>query len=152
MFERWLTSLCAVAALAGCASGDPAAYVEELLAADANFAREAGARGVADAFDAYLTDDAIHLAPPGQPVEGRAAIVDNLRALDDGWALDWEPAHAEASVDGSLGWTWGRYALYRIETPQARQTGKYLTVWRRDRDGRWRVSADIGNPDPPVPD
>jgi ketosteroid isomerase-like protein len=106
----------------------------------------------AAAFGAYLADDAIELPRDGDAIVGRAAIVDGLEPLDDGWVLDWTPVHAEASSDGSLGWTWGRYELYREDSPHAKQRGKYLNVWRRDADGRWRVAADIGNVTPTVPD
>lgn len=140
-------------ALVGCASGgDPARDAESLLAADADFARHSRAHGAAAAFGAYLADDAIELPRDGDAIVGRAAIVDGLEPLDDGWVLDWTPVHAEASSDGSLGWTWGRYELYREDSPHAKQRGKYLNVWRRDADGRWRVAADIGNVTPTVPD
>jgi ketosteroid isomerase-like protein len=146
-------SIGALTTLGACASGGgAAAHVESLRAADAELARQSLARGAADAFDARLADDAIELPPGRGAVAGRTAIVDGLRALDDGWVLDRTPAHAEASADGSLGWTRGRYALYRRDTPHARETGEYLTVWRRGRDGRWRVAAEIGNPSPAAPD
>jgi ketosteroid isomerase-like protein len=29
-----------------------------------------------------------------------------------------------------------------------RQSGTYLTVWRKDKDGSWKVAADGGAPDP----
>ena len=147
------TAVAAVAALTACASGaDSGRYVESLLAVDNEFAAHSRAHGAADAFAAYLAEDAIELPRQGEAVTGRAAIVDGLRALDDGWVLDWTPVHAEASADGSLGWTWGRYALYRKDSPDSKATGKYLTVWRRGADGRWRAAADIGNQTPPTPD
>ena len=135
--------------LAACASGpDPAKEVEGLLEVDAEFARYSREHGAADAFERYLAEDAIQLPHQSDIVHGRVAIVDGLRALDDGWMLDWTPVHAEVSGDGSLGWTWGRYELYRRATPDAKSTGKYLNVWRKGTDGRWRVAADIGNQTP----
>ena len=146
-------SIGALATLAGCANGgDPAREAEALLATDADFARHSRAHGAAAAFEAYLADDAVELPREGDAIRGRAAVVDGLRALDDGWVLDWTPVHAESSDDGSLGWTWGRYELYRRDTPHAKAHGKYLNVWRRDEGGRWRVVADIGNVAPAAPD
>ena len=153
MSLRWLVMACVLVAQTACASGgDPATHVESLLETDAEFARYAREHGAADAFDRFLTDDAIDLQADSDAVTGRSAIVDRLRALDDGWVLDWTPVHAESSTDGSLGFTWGRWALYRAATPASRSTGKYLTVWRRGPDGRWRAAADIGNQMPAVPD
>ena len=144
---------CALIAQVACANaGDPAGGVESLLETDHEFARHSREHGAAAAFDRYLADDAIQLPDRGEVIHGRVAIVDGLQALEDGWVLDWTPAHAEVSDDGSMGWTWGRYELYRAATPDAKQLGKYLNVWRRGADGRWRVAADIGNQAPPVPD
>ena len=153
MSLRRLSIACAFLLHAACASGvDSATQVESLLETDAEFARYAREHGAANAFDRFLTDDAIELPAETDVVTGRPAIVDRLRALDDGWVLDWTPVHAEASTDGSLGFTWGRWALYRAATPGSRSTGKYLTVWRRGQDGRWRAVADIGNQTPAAPD
>ena len=153
MSLRWLFMAGALVALSACASGgDPATHVESLLETDAEFARYAREHGAADAFDRFLTDDAIELPTDADVVAGRPAIVDRLRALDDGWVLDWTPVHAESSADGSLGFTWGRWDLYRSATPDSRSSGKYLTVWRRGPDGRWRAAADIGNHTPAAPD
>ena len=153
MSLRWLFMAGALVALSACASGgDPATHVESLLETDAEFARYAREHGAADAFDRFLTDDANELPTDADVVAGRPAIVDRLRALDDGWVLDWTPVHAESSADGSLGFTWGRWDLYRSATPDSRSSGKYLTVWRRGPDGRWRAAADIGNQTPAAPD
>lgn len=148
-----MMSLTGLLLLGACASGpDPAKEVEALLGTDAAFARYSREHGAADAFDRYLDDDAIQLPDEADVVHGRVAIVDGLRALDDGWMLDWTPVHAEVSGDGSLGWTWGRYELYRRTTPDAKSTGKYLNVWRKGKDGQWRVAADIGNQTPAADD
>jgi ketosteroid isomerase-like protein len=153
MSLRRLSIACALLLHTACASGvDPATRVESLLETDAEFARYSREHGAADAFERFLSDDAIELPTDVDVVTGRPAIVERLRALDDGWVLDWAPVHAEASTDGSLGFTWGRWVLYRAATPGSRSTGKYLTVWRRGPDGRWRVAADIGNQAPAVPD
>jgi ketosteroid isomerase-like protein len=152
ILRRFAICLALTAQVACASSRDPARGVESLLETDHEFARYSREHGAADAFDRYLADDAIQLPDRGEVIQGRVAIVDGLRALDDGWVLDWAPVHAEVSDDGRMGWTWGRYSLYRVATPDSRQLGKYLNVWRRGPDGRWRVAADMGNQAPPVPD
>ena len=153
MSLRRFALCCVLAMQLGCVSGaDPAGETERLLETDHEFARYSREHGAADAFERYLTDDAVQLPNQGEVLHGRVAIVDSMRALDDDWVLDWTPVHAEVSADGSLGWTWGRYELYRGATPEAKSLGKYLNVWRRGSDGQWRVAADIGNQAPPVPD
>jgi ketosteroid isomerase-like protein len=31
-------------------------------------------------------------------------------------------------------------------------SGNYVTIWRRQPDGSWKVAVDIGNQDAPPPD
>ena len=52
---------------------------------------------------------------------------------------------------------------YAIETPNSEMTvtpkggkampdkGKYLTVWKKQADGSWKIYRDINNSDGPVP-
>ncbi|MDI6780166.1 MAG: DUF4440 domain-containing protein [Bacteroidota bacterium] len=58
---------------------------------------------------------------------------------------------AEVSNSGDLGYTWGTYKT-KFEGAQGKpleRTGKYLTVWKKQNDGGWKVIADIGNQDTP---
>jgi ketosteroid isomerase-like protein len=147
----WLT-LIAVWGLVACApTRGPDSPARELLLEDQAFARMSTERGAAAAFGEYLAADAIQLPERGDAIVGRAAITENLMPLAD-YVLDWTPVGAEASDDASLGYTWGRYRLHPKTDPDAVQVGKYLTVWRRSEDGRWRVVADIGNHEPLAPD
>jgi ketosteroid isomerase-like protein len=140
--------------LAGCASSEPEpaggspTVVRELLEADSAFNRLAQQRGLGEAFAVFAAPDGVLLPPVGPPAIGREAI---LREMSGGGAnLVWQPQHAEASRDGSMGWTWGTYE-FRAAAPDGRQgvrTGKYVTVWRRMPDGSWKFAADIGNQAP----
>ena len=147
-----VTSLAAIA-LFGCASTpDNVEMAAALLEVDAEFARYSVEHGAADAFGKYMADDAISLPTRSDAIHGRENIVESLRPLDDGWVLDWTPVHATVSADGSLGYTWGRYELYKKDTPDKKLVGKYLNVWRPGPQGDWRMIADIGNQKPPVQD
>jgi ketosteroid isomerase-like protein len=35
--------------------------------------------------------------------------------------------------------------------PDVDYTGKYVVLWRKQKDGSWRIAADIWNPDAPMP-
>lgn len=153
MANRIVVVTMAAISLAGCVTQpDKATQTEALLLADAEFARYSREHGAANAFDEYLSEDAIQLPSRGDVVKGRTLIVDGLKSLDDGWILDWTPVHAEVSPDGAMGYTWGRYELYKAATPGSKSTGKYLNVWRLDPHGKWKVIADIGNQQPAIPD
>jgi ketosteroid isomerase-like protein len=148
--------LLASAALYGCphapAARPLASDREALLAADAQFARDTAARG-AEGWASWFAEDGF-MFPAGKPaVQGRNDIRDlmsNLRDPRTGrgeLTLEWEPIGGDVSSSGDLGWTYGSY---RAATAQGERRGKYLTVWRRQPDGIWRVQADLGNPGPPA--
>lgn len=152
MSVRPIALLIVALSLAACApSRGPETEGRRLLEEDQAFARMSLDRGAAAAFAEYLAADAIQLPDRGDPVVGRDAIAEGLVPLAD-YVLDWTPAGAEASRDATLGYTWGRYRLYRKDNPQQVQAGKYLNVWRRNADDQWRVIVDIGNHEPVAPD
>jgi ketosteroid isomerase-like protein len=69
---------------------------------------------------------------------------------DTSYSLNWEPARAELSASGDLGFTIGRYQSRRMDAdgqPIVR-TGTYLSIWRREESGAWKVVVDTGVPDP----
>jgi len=119
-----------------------------LLETDRTFNRHAQERGLGDAFATFAAPNGMLLPPGGPPVIGIEAIRREMSG--PGASLVWQPLHAEASRDGSLGWTWGTYEFRGpgpAGQPQIR-TGKYLTVWRRMVDGSWKFAADLSNQAP----
>ena len=101
---------------------------------------------------AYWTDDAIVL-PPDQPaVMGKAAIrafVQHAASLP-GFAITWQPELAVVSVDGDMA-----YMIERNQTTFTdptgtlqRQSGKAVTIWRKQPDGAWRCVVDTWNNNP----
>jgi ketosteroid isomerase-like protein len=149
---------CTAAALLLCvsglatAAGPPAAAGRaELLRAGAQFARASVAHGLAG-WLSWFADDAAIYPPNGPVVRGLAAIrAHYARTGFTPAGLVWTPDHAEISDGGDLGvtsgrWTWrGRDASGK----GVERTGKYLTVWRRQRDRSWKLIADIGNAEEP---
>ena len=131
---------------------------EDLIAADKAFAAISVEKGTAAAFLAYITDDARLFGVGGEPVIGRKAAEDKYKTQETknkkGAArstLNWEPTEAFASTDGTLGWTNGHWTY--TSAPDAKgestsSTGHYVTIWRRDKSGAWKVEADIGTTDP----
>ncbi len=92
--------------------------------------------------------------PGGAPIAvGRSAARAQWEGLlaDSASTMTWSPVRAEIAGSGDLGYTYGTYEIVRRVDGRevSRRTGKYLTVWRREKDGVWRVAADIGSADPP---
>ncbi len=116
-----------------------AAAVAELLAADRAFAAKAAADGVPAAFSAYAADDAL-IVTSDSISTGRAGIGARYQNWPEGARLEWAPETGRVSARGDMGWTWGNSTY--IGADNARQTGRYVSVWTRDLDGEWRYAFD----------
>ena len=63
-------------------------------------------------------------------------------------SLTWDPIRAHASDDGTLGFTVGRYES-KGPGPAGEPVvahGLYVSIWRGQADGSWKVMMDLGNP------
>lgn len=106
-------------------------------------------------FVSFFVPDASFL-PPDMPIaQGTDAIrkvTSTLVALP-GFSIKWAPSKADVAGSGDLGYTQGTYALTVNDPSGAPMTtvGKYVTMWRKQADGSWKVVADIFNADTPPP-
>jgi ketosteroid isomerase-like protein len=119
---------------------------QELLDADRAFARATAERGL-DGWMSFFARDARLNSPQGH-LQGHSALRAYYAAVFiPGFTLEWEPFHAEASADGSMGYTLGTsVATARGPNGETKvRRGRYLTVWRRQADGSWKVVTDLGN-------
>ena len=119
--------------------GDPG----ELMRADSAFAAMSVARGAKPAFLAYATGDAISFGGGPTMNEGRQAIGAAFDGFPDGAVLAWWPVAAVIAESGDLGCTIGEATIESLK-----QYSKYLTIWKRQRDGSWMFVADGGNARP----
>jgi uncharacterized protein (TIGR02246 family) len=121
------------------APAPPAAARDALLAAERAFAA-AFARRDRDAFFAAVAPDAVFLAPD-RALHGKAAVEEawgRLLAAPEA-PFSWAPARGEVNAAGTLGLTTG--PVYAGES----WVGSFLSIWRREPDGTWRVIFD-GSP------
>lgn len=105
---------------------------------------EAFNRGDVEAFRKYCVADASMLMPDRPPIKGREAIEALLREYADAKTkiLDVEPIEIDSSHD--LGYCTGTFLM---ETPSeggaaVTQTGKFVTLYRLQADGSWKVIVD----------
>lgn len=120
---------------------DRARYIDELVAAERAFRADVARLGVRDGFLAHLADDAVLFRPTA--VNGPAY----LRTQDSApGLLEWEPEYADVSTSGDLGFTTGPWTMRQSErdTVAAAAAGMYVSVWRRDGSGRFKVAIDHG--------
>ena len=152
-----LAAGCAAPGEAPAPEVDLAAERASLMEADqAWFEEYAASDNRPDAFVTRVLDDA-NLLPPDAPMaRGKEAIRDVIAMLEatPGFSVTWSASAAEVGSGGDLGYTMGTYEM-TMDGPEGapiRIDGKYLTVWRKQSDGAWMVTADMLNADgPPSP-
>ncbi len=146
----------AIAVLAACAPPGPQVDVEAernvVLAADRAWS---ATPPDADAFVAAFTPEGITLMGGAPPAEGPEAIRKSIAQLfgAPGFALSWSASRAEVSACGDLAYTLGRYEITTNDAagnPQTRP-GKYVTLWKKQADGSWKVVVDAPSENQPPP-
>jgi uncharacterized protein (TIGR02246 family) len=147
--------------LLGCSSAPPPvadtreADIKALKDADAAEARDLAAKAF-DKMASYYADDAVLMTPGAPAAVGKDAIQGMSKMLTDG---DVELKFAATKVDvaksGDIGYTQGSYTMASTDPTTKRRTtekGNYLTVYRKQADGAWKIIEDINTPDSaPVP-
>lgn len=138
-----------VVVLAGCQPGNNTANTADqaLKSADTAFSALSEKQGLTSAFRKYAASDAVLLPENQAAINGKSAILGNLKAMPAGSTLTWSPQAADAS--GDLGYSWGIYTLTgKNSRGQATVAyGKYLSVWKL-RQGHWRLSVMMINSTP----
>jgi hypothetical protein len=109
--------------------------------ADRAFARGVAAGGSAawvSWFDAhgFMRDDA------GARVDPGPAMVTLMAPTLDG-TLEWGPSASGFAPAGDLGFTIGSWTWSRDDK---HAEGAYVTIWKKQADGGWKVWFDTGNP------
>jgi len=151
---RRLATASAAALLLGACSRTPDldAARAAIRKAELDFAAASKARG-ADAWAEVFADSGVQMEP-GHNYVGKEAV----RALmapnlaDTTRLLSWTPTSVEVSSSGDLGYTVGRWELGPRAGGPVTVRGSYVTIWRKQADGSWKVVLDGGNSDPaPAP-
>jgi ketosteroid isomerase-like protein len=128
-----------------------AAPIDAVLDADRAFAAAAKQKGAGAAFVEFAALDAIMFRQGVGPVKGLAAIGQVFPTPETATAA-WEPEGGEIAASGDLAYTWGYFAWTAISGPNVGKppvTGNYVSIWRKQPDGRWKWVIDLGITGPP---
>lgn len=89
------------------------------------------------------------------PIRGREDV---RKAMDgffskQGNTLRWQPDFADVAKSGELGYTLGASQRYFTDKDGKafESEGRYITIWKRQKDGAWKVAFDGGTSTPPKP-
>lgn len=107
------------------------------------FARTATVKGWRDAFLEFFADDAIAFTPAVTSAKDRLRKQPSTPFTE--FELIWEPRTGDVSASGDLGWLTGpSTSINHKSAPRTPRYGCYLSIWRKQPDGRWRVFIDVG--------
>jgi ketosteroid isomerase-like protein len=122
------------------AAANPQTAVDDLLAADRAFSAASAKTDLVTGLSAMFAADIVIPNPPGTFVEGKAAVVEALRANADNARsqTEWTPVRGGVSADGLHGFTVGFMTLHRADGTT--MPLKYLAYWVKQGDG-WRVAV-----------
>jgi ketosteroid isomerase-like protein len=125
---------------------DVKAETDQLLVREREFSNASATRGAQKAFDEYAADEVRVFRNDKQPLIGKALAAAALPASAVVWT--WEPAFADVSQSGDLGYTYGIYQLTKNDAAlktEKSETGNYYRIWKKQRN-TWRIVADLLHP------
>jgi ketosteroid isomerase-like protein len=119
-----------------------------LMNLETQFMNAAAAKGSAG-YMSYYAEDAVELPNGADAIQGKANIAQTMGFLDQGNKLTWKPDFSDMAASGDLGYTYGTYVFTSKDKDKdgkpVVEYGKYLTVWKKQSDGTWKVAVDMGN-------
>jgi ketosteroid isomerase-like protein len=132
------------------ASANAKADADTLRQLEADFMKAAAEKG-AQGYMSFYADDAAELPNGEDMLLGKENIAKTMGFLDDkNNHLTWTPVHADMAASGDLGYTYGTYE-FRSKDKDGKPTvehGKYVSIWKKQKDGSWKVAMDMGNSSP----
>jgi ketosteroid isomerase-like protein len=132
------------------ASAPDKASADMLRQLEGEFMKVTAERG-SQGYLSYYADDAVEV-PNGAPlIQGKTKIAKTMGFLDDkNNSLTWAPVGADISASGDLGYTFGTYEFRSLGKggKPVIDHGKYTSIWKKQKDGNWKVVLDMGNASP----
>ena len=141
-----------VAAAAVCWAADT--KIEQALRdLDAQWSAAAAAKNV-DKTVSFYSDDAV-VMPPNAPSATTKEAIRNVWKdffTSPGSVISWKATKVEVAKSGDLACVSGTYEETTTDAggKPVKDRGKYVEVWEKQADGKWKCGADIWNSELPV--
>jgi ketosteroid isomerase-like protein len=132
---------------ASASAKDSAGTLKQLEGAFMKATAEKGSAG----YMSYYAGDAVEVPNNAPIIQGKANIAKDMAFLDDKTNhLTWTPVGADISSSGDLGYTYGTYEFESRDKDgkPVVEHGKYTSIWKKQKDGSWKVVLDMGNASP----
>jgi ketosteroid isomerase-like protein len=147
----FLLMICGFVAPAAAQRMDQINDLKSLVETERAFSRTSEDKGTRESFAEFIAADGILFRPTA--VFGKKWMQEHPLppSTKRPW-LSWQPIFAAVSRAGDLGYTTGPWQ-YKQDINDAKPVafGNFMTVWRKQADGKWRFALDLGisNPEPP---
>jgi len=144
--KYWLLLLAAAFVL-GALANSQSDGSSALMKIENDFMKAAGDHG-SQGYMSYYADDAVEVPNGAGFQQGKAEIAKSMGFLDTpDNHLTWAPVGAGIAASGDLGYTYGTYEFSSKDKDgkPVVDKGKYATIWKKQKDGSWKVAVDMGN-------
>jgi uncharacterized protein (TIGR02246 family) len=141
----FLGLLAVLSAFAAAVAGSP----EEAIEQGNQAFIDAFAKGDAAALAAVYDADGSRLSPTGEVVRGTAAIAERVgEFLQKVGTVKVTIATENLWVIDDMAYETGKYTFTFTpqEEPERTLAGQYVTIWKRQDDGGWKIYADMSVP------
>jgi len=134
-------------------AADTTAIEQALRDLDAQWSAAAGSKDL-DKTVSFYSEDAIVMPPNASAATTREAIRKVWQDLiaSSGLIISWKTAKVEVAKSGDLACLSGTYEV-TMNDPNGKPVndhGKYVEVWEKQSDGKWKCGTDIWNSDLPA--
>jgi uncharacterized protein (TIGR02246 family) len=152
VLSGWV-SLLSLALLSAVSAADTKNIEQTLRDLDAQWSAAAGAKDLEKTISFY-SQDAIVLPTNAPAATTKEAIRNTWKELlaSPGLAISWKTTKVEVAKSGDIAYTTGTYELTMNDASgkPVPDHGKYVEVWKKQTDGKWKVAVDIWNSDLPL--
>lgn len=142
-FGTWLAigMSCLLVAAPAMAKKTNQELADEVRASEKAFAKTMADRDL-KAFGTYVSKEALFFGGKG-PMRGREKVVEVWTRFFEGPAapFSWEPGTVEVLDSGTLALSSGP-----VHDPDGKLINTFSSIWRLEKDGKWRVIFDKGCP------
>jgi uncharacterized protein (TIGR02246 family) len=110
---------------------------------------EGWAKGDAAMVAAVFADDGVQLAGSGKLIKGRQQIAERQKAAMQGADPGVKVTVTTVNVwlDGDTAYETGKYKYeYKEKGKPGVDEGRYVTIWKRQKDASWKLTMDMGVP------
>ncbi|RAW02723.1 Cif family virulence factor [Pseudochryseolinea flava] len=113
--------------------------LQSLVETEIDFATLAKKKNNREAFLANVDQQSITLS---EKIQSTKSNWENT-PVDSMW-LNWYPSFADISIRGDMGYTYGPWSGHPSKTSAAQFGGHYVTIWKKQSDGAWKIAIDAG--------